>query len=396
MAQNYSKKDSKKDKDWSPPKEKDILYYRNVAARLEAIVDSQPDCVKVVTRDYKLLEMNVAGLNMIDAGKIEDVRGECLTDIVDPDYKEIFKDSIDKAYDGITTNVEFSITGFKGSKRRMSQHTAPIFDSADPAKVIETVAVSRDITKQYESLLALDEAKKMAEQASKVKSNFLATMSHEFRTPLNAIIGFSEIIKSESFGKIGNTKYAEYMEDIYNSGRHLLELINDVLDISEIEADKRAILKVDTNLGELIGDIIGTVKILAEQNGITMSIKVDDDLPMLYADRRSINQILFNLLSNAIKFSPMGGEVKVSAFQQDHKIIMTVSDQGIGIPEYALENLTNPFYRVQEEAVIAAPGTGLGLSIVKSLIEAHQGELEIKSTEHIGTMVRVIFPNDKD
>ena len=143
------------------------------------------------------------------------MRGASLFGVVDAEYPKIFKNSIDAAYQGKTTEVEFSITGLKGSKRHISQHTALIFDSEDPSKIIETVAVSRNITEQYENLTALGEAKRMAEQASKVKSNFLATMSHEFRTPLNAIIGFSEIIKSESFGEIGNKKirliYGRYL-----------------------------------------------------------------------------------------------------------------------------------------------------------------------------------------
>jgi PAS domain S-box-containing protein len=388
MAQRYTIKD----KDWSPKDEKDILYYRNVAARLEAIVDSQPDCVKIVTRDYKLMEMNVTGLKMIDVEHIDEIRGSSILGIVDPEYQEAYKKSIDDAYEGKNTNVEFTITGLKGSKRRMSQHTAPIYDSEDPNKIIETVAVSRDITEQYDTMVALGDAKKMAEQASKVKSNFLATMSHEFRTPLNAIIGFSEIIKAEIFGKIGNAKYAEYMEDIYNSGRHLLDLINDVLDISEIEADKRIIIKEDLDLGDLIAHSIATVKVLAEQNNVELIAEIEEGLPLLNADNGSVKRILFNLLSNAIKFSSMGGDVIVKTYQKEDNIMLSVSDQGIGIPEEALDNLTNPFYRVQEEAIIASSGTGLGLSIVKSLVEAHQGELKIKSKVPIGTTVMVSFP----
>ena len=392
MAQHYSIKN----RDWSPPEEKDILFYRNVAARLEAIVDSQPDCVKIVTRDYKLLEMNIAGLNMLDVNEIEAVRGTCLIDFVDPGYREIFKKSIDAAYAGKTTNVEFTITGLKGSKRRMSQHTAPIFDSEDPTKVVETVAVSRDVTEQYDNLNALAAAKMAAEQASKVKSNFLATMPHEFRTLLNAIIGFSEIIKTESFGEIGNKKYAEYMEDIYSSGRHLLDLINDVLDISEIEAEKRVIVKEDLDLGEFIHHAIGMVKVLAAQNNITITAEIEEEIPDLYADQRSIKQILFNLLSNAVKFTHAGDDVVVRAYHQDDKIILKVTDHGIGIPQDALQDLTRPFYRVQEDAIIAASGTGLGLSIVKSLVVAHQGELDIQSREHIGTTVSVSFPRLKE
>lgn len=130
---------------------------------------------------------------------------------------------------------------------------------------------------------------------------------------------------------------------------------------------------------------------LAEQNNVELIAEIEEGLPLLNADNRSVKQILFNLLSNAIKFSSMGGDVIVKTYQKEDNIMLSVSDQGIGIPEEALDNLTNPFYRVQEEAIIASSGTGLGLSIVKSLVEAHQGELKIKSKVHIGTTVMVSF-----
>ena len=186
------------------------------------------------------------------------------------------------------------------------------------------------------------------------------------------------------------------MEDIYSSGRHLLDLINDVLDISEIEAEKRVIVKEDLDLGEFIHHAIGMVKVLAAQNNITITAEIEEEIPDLYADQRSIKQILFNLLSNAVKFTHAGDDVVVRAYHQDDKIILKVTDHGIGIPQDALQDLTTPFYRVQEEAIIAASGTGLGLSIVKSLVVAHQGELDIQSREHIGTTVSVSFPRLKE
>lgn len=388
MARHYSIRD----KSWSPPEEKDALTYRNIAARLEAIVDSQPDCVKIVSQDYKLMEMNLIGLEMIDAGPIDTVRGADLMDVVDPEYHEVFKKSIDDAYAGKTTDVEFNITGLKGSKRRMSQHCAPIYNSDKPDEIIEAVAVSRDVTDQYEAYIALEEAKFLAERANAVKSSFLATMSHEFRTPLNAIIGFSEIIKDESFGELGNDKYKEYINDIYGSGRHLLELINEVLDISEIEADKRILSKEPTDVSELIDNCIGTLNVIAQRQGVDIKLEIEQGLPEIVVDRRSLKQILMNLISNAIKFSTEKSTVKVDVLKRDHHIVIKVKDEGIGIAEQHLKNITKPFFRGQEEAMITAPGTGLGLSIVKSLVDAHDGTLMFESQEYIGTTATVTLP----
>lgn len=388
MARHYSTRTI----DSRPLTYEETADYRRQAARLEAVVDSQPDCVKAVSADYRLQEMNLAGLEMIDADSIDQVRGVSVLDIVDPEYHEIFKKSIDATYRGETTEIEFNITGIKGSKRRMSQRTAPIFNSDNPNEVMEIVAVTRDVTAQHDALTSLEEAKLMAEQANKVKSNFLATMSHEFRTPLNAILGFSEIIKSGSFGEMGNGKYQEYIEDIYNSGRHLLDLINDVLDISEIEADKRIFLKEKIDLEEVALHSLNTVNILAEKKQIMISVNIAANMPTIFADKRSLKQILINLLSNAIKFSHEGGVVMLRVREEDGFAKIIIQDEGIGIAKENLKNITEPFFRGQKHAEIAAPGTGLGLSIVKSLLDAHGAVMNIESTKNEGTTVHLQIP----
>ncbi|MCC3859951.1 PAS domain-containing sensor histidine kinase [Pseudemcibacter aquimaris] len=388
MARQYSIKDE----NWLPYAKQDLLGYRNDAARLRAIVDSQPDCVKIVSRDYKLVDMNLAGLEMIDCYHMDEVRGADLFGVVDEEYHSVFKKSIDDAYAGKTTDVEFNITGLRGSKRRMSQHCAPIYNSEKSGEIIEAVAVSRDVTDQYEAYIALEEAKFMAERANNVKSNFLATMSHEFRTPLNAIIGFSEIIKSESFGKIGNDRYRDYIADIYESGHHLLDLINDVLDISEIEADKRILTKEMIDVDVFIQRCVSSLKVIAQRREVEINLDIEEDLPELFADRRSLKQVLNNLISNAIKFSTEKSAVLIKASHRRDHMVIKVCDEGIGIPEKDLRKITNPFFRGQEEAMIAAPGTGLGLSIVKSLVDAHGGTLMFESQEHIGTIATVTFP----
>ncbi|MBL4601999.1 MAG: hypothetical protein JKY84_04590 [Emcibacteraceae bacterium] len=370
----------------------DFSSYGNSAARLEAVLNSQPDCVKIISRDYKLITINAAGIKLVNAGNIDEVRGASMLDIVDLEYHNVFKQSVDAAYAGQPMNSEYNITCFDGIKRRMSQHSAPIFSTENPSEVIEVVAVSRDVTMEHEIFVSLAEAKRMAEEASKVKSNFLATMSHEFRTPLNAILGFSEIIKSESFGKIGNAKYAEYIEDIYNSGRHLLDLINDVLDISEIEAEKRTILKEEINLEETVLHCLSAINILAEKKQIMIKVNIAGNISTLFADIRSVKQILINLLSNAVKFSLQGGVVILNVSENFENVNISIIDNGIGTSKESLGNITQPFYRGQSDAEHSAPGTGLGLSIVKSLLDAHNGSIDIKSTEHVGTTVNITLP----
>ncbi len=388
MARHYSAKIL----GGTSPDVDELNYYRNQAARFSAIVDSQPDCVKIVSQDYHLIDMNFAGLDMIDAQSIEEVRGANVLDLVDPGYHAAYKQSVDDVYAGKSSVCEFTITGLKGSKRRMSQHGAPIFNSDNPNEVIEMVAVTRDVSEQHDALMSLEGAKMVAEEANKVKSNFLATMSHEFRTPLNAILGFSEIIQSQSFGALGNDRYIDYVNDIHSSGRHLLDLINDVLDISEIEADKRVILKEEIDLEEIALHSLSTVNVLAEKKQIMISVNIAANLPTVYADRRSVKQILINLLSNAIKFSHDGGIVMLTVHAHEDRVKIAIKDEGVGITEENLRQITEPFFRGERDADIAAPGTGLGLSIVKSLLDAHNGKLQITSTEHVGTSVSISFP----
>ncbi len=361
-------------------------------ARMEAHLDAQPDCVKVVGPDYRLMEMNQAGLEMIGARSIEQVRGLSVLEIVDPLYHEEFKKAIDDAYRGSVTEVEFMITGLNGIKSRMNQRAAPIFSTYEKDRVVEIVCGTRDITALHNDYVELIEAKYLAEEANRVKTNFLATMSHEFRTPLNAILGFSEIIKNHSLGKLQNSKYQEYIGDIHDSGRHLLDLVDDVLDISEIEADKRVILKESVNLEEIILHCINSLNILAEKKDIIVATNISGTMPAVYADKRSIKQILINLLSNAIKFSPEDSKVSISLHEEKGFAKILISDNGIGISKEAIKDITEPFFREQSDAEISAPGTGLGLSIVKSLLDAHDGTLHFESQLGKGTTVDVKIP----
>jgi signal transduction histidine kinase len=255
------------------------------------------------------------------------------------------------------------------------------------------VSVYSDITDIKSSERKLIQARSQAEMANRSKSDFLANMSHELRTPLNAIIGFSEIISHELFGPMGNQKYLEYMKDIHNSSRHLLLIINDVLDMSKIEAGKLELSKEVFNIQNVIADVIRMMNERAASRGIELIAQPGDAKVDIWADERAMKQIFLNLLSNAIKFSKEGGKVHVRVIaDQPALAVVEFEDHGIGMDEEEQERALQPFGQAKPATTRNYGGTGLGLPITKGLVEAHGGKLTITSRPGCGTVVRVILP----
>lgn len=236
------------------------------------------------------------------------------------------------------------------------------------------------------------QARNDAEDASHSKSRFLATMSHEFRTPLNAIIGFSELITSQAFGPLGTPRYGEYARDIHSSGLHLLELISDILDMSKIEAGKYVLHRGPVCPADAIRHCLRMVTLRAEEAGIRLEHSVDKGLPVLEADERAFRQVLLNLLSNGIKFTERGGCVTVTASADDRSLSVTVADTGIGIPHECLARIGQPFEQVENHHTRQHAGTGLGLALTRSLIELHGGRMKIDSEPGKGTCIHVELP----
>jgi two-component system cell cycle sensor histidine kinase PleC len=235
------------------------------------------------------------------------------------------------------------------------------------------------------------EEKTRAEEANQAKSKFLANMSHELRTPLNAIIGFSEIMESGMFGPLGADKYNEYCSDIRGSGQYLLEVINDILDMSKIEAGRIRLDFEDLDLDTLLAESMRVVSAKAQEKQLEVTARIAPDLH-LRADRRAIKQIALNLLSNAVKFTPAGGRVTVRGRMSDDFIVLGIADTGIGIAKDALTRLGRPFEQVESQLTKSHQGSGLGLAIAKSLTELHGGRMRIRSTLGKGTMVVVRLP----
>jgi signal transduction histidine kinase len=271
--------------------------------------------------------------------------------------------------------------------------TLQIFRRAMPNGAV--VSVYSDITDLKASERKLIQARSQAEMANRSKSDFLANMSHELRTPLNAIIGFSEIISNELFGPIVNEKYLEYIRDIHNSSLHLLSIINDVLDMSKIEAGKLELSKEALNIQSVISDVVRMMHERAQSRGIELITQLLDEEVDVWADERSMKQIFLNLLSNAIKFSKAGGKVHVRVgADQPNLAVVEFEDYGIGMNEEEQERALQPFGQAKPATTRNYGGTGLGLPITKGLVEAHGGKLAIKSRAGSGTIVRVVLPTE--
>ncbi|MBX9926026.1 MAG: HAMP domain-containing histidine kinase, partial [Hyphomicrobiaceae bacterium] len=241
-----------------------------------------------------------------------------------------------------------------------------------------------------------DEARRRAEAANNSKSRFLANMSHELRTPLNAIMGFSEVMKAEVMGPLGTPVYKEYSGNIHDSGRHLLNLINEILDLSRIEAGRYQLTEERLRLPDVVDDCHRLLKLKAEAKGLTLDLAISDYLPPVWADQRAMRQICLNLMSNALKFTPKGGTITVTVTDaHGGGQMLSVRDTGPGIPADEIPKVLQPFGQGTLAQQTAEGGTGLGLSIVQSLVELHNGKFELLSELRRGTEAIVVLPRQR-
>ncbi len=487
--------------------------------RLRTILESEPECVKIIDRECRLIDLNAAGLRMIAATDFEQVAGLSVLPLIDPKYTEAFLATVAKVFAGQTTMQQFEIIALDGTRRWMEQHAAPLFDGSTPGKVNNLLAVTRDITERVlseeaarrnsqrleqaqrmanmgswdwdirtdvltwsdqvyrimgydrhavapsrDSFLArvhpddrerieaaareglrsgapfefdhrivlpdgevriahelaevqrdaegkphkiigaiqdvtaqhaaseeLVEAKLRAESANHAKSRFVASMSHELRTPLNAIIGFSELLMSDM--PVTEGKRLEYAGDIHTSGKHLLSVINDILDISRIEAGKVALDEDVVAIADVVESCCRMARPKAEDGGVALHQNIEAGVTHIAGDRRLILQTVLNLVSNAVKFTGIGGRVDIDVRRTaDCGVEIMVSDTGIGMSAEDVRRVGEPFLQIDGRHARKFEGTGLGLVIAKRLTELHGGQLGVESTLGVGTKMSIRLP----
>ncbi|KPG01599.1 ATP-binding protein [Rhodopseudomonas palustris] len=294
--------------------------------------------------------------------------------------------------DGGYVAVGTDITRIKAHEQKLVDNDLRLRATVADLKISQ-VKLERQAIELADLARKYAEEKNRAEEANQTKSKFLANMSHELRTPLNAIIGFSEIMGSGMFGSLGSEKYQEYCHDIMTSGHYLLEVINDILDMSKIEAGRMRLEMEELDLARTLGESLKVVAGRAHNKHLELRPEIEDDIPIV-ADRRAIKQILINLLSNAVKFTPDGGRVKVRSRTRRDSIVLMIADTGIGIAPQSLRRLGQPFEQVESQLTKSYHGSGLGLAIAKSLTKLHGGSMRLRSTLGAGTVVMVKLPRN--
>jgi two-component system, cell cycle sensor histidine kinase PleC len=294
--------------------------------------------------------------------------------------------------DGGYVSVGTDITRIKEHEQKLVDNDlrlrASVIDLKRSQAALERQALElADLAEKY------SEEKNRAEEASQAKSKFLANMSHELRTPLNAIIGFSEIMGSGMFGTLGSEKYQEYCHDILTSGHYLLEVINDILDMSKIEAGRMKLDMESLDLSKTLAESLRVISGRADDKRLVLDADIEGAISVV-ADRRAIKQIIVNLLSNAVKFTPDGGRVVVRSRLRSDSIVLTIADTGIGIAPQSLLRLGRPFEQVESQLTKTYHGSGLGLAIARSLTNLHGGSMRLRSKLGAGTIVCVSLPRD--
>jgi PAS domain S-box-containing protein len=379
--------------DERPNKDTELVLRRTQAENreLKAILDTATDGVLLIDRVGRVLSCNhsAEALFGYDAAALGDL---ALEDLLAPESRRPVLEHLDRlARNGGPHSFD---SGREAVGLVRQGGLVPLYITvgrlADGEKFC---AVLRDITAWKRTEEELTNAKLEAEKASNAKSDFLAKVSHEIRTPLNAIIGFSEVMMDERFGPVGSERYRQYLKDIHASGGHLISLVNDLLDLSKIEAGKLDLTFVNVHLNDLVQQCVAFMQEQANREHVILRTSLPINLPQIVADARSVRQIVLNLLANSIKFTGAGGQVIVStALTDTHEVILRVRDTGVGMSEKVLQTALEPFRQAASATLWGMSGSGFGLPITKALAEANHARFRITSRAGDGTLVEVAFP----
>jgi PAS domain S-box-containing protein len=379
----------------------EVEQARRAEAQLRRIVEgsAQGVCVRTNT---DVLFVNEAFAHMAGFGSMREMSdfteaeakaGRNLNNsiVIHPDDRALVTEHMRRrlAGDEVVSHYEFRLQRTDGTIVWVDARAALVNWDGQPA----SLSWMSDINARKTMELELVTSKEAAEYANRTKTEFLANMSHELRTPLNAIIGFAEVIQSEMFGPVGIPKYVEYAHDIHASGRHLLELINDILDLSKIESGKLELREERIVVSAAVEECLTLVRNRAQKSDVALLTAVEAGLPKLTCDARALKQVLLNFLSNAVKFTPAGGTVTTGAARAaDGGLTLWVRDTGIGMKEPDIAVALSAFGQIDSKIARKHKGTGLGLPISKSLIELHGGTLTVESAPGAGTTMTAHFP----
>jgi PAS domain S-box-containing protein len=371
------------------------------ARELNAILDTAMDGVAVLDLQGRIVTLNRSGEALFGYDQSE-VAGEPFAMLIAPESRSRAQDY----FEGLKSNGVVSLLNDGREIMGLARQggAIPLFmtlgriSAGDPwdcgpehEQEVRFCALLRDMTHWKKVERDLDEARRAAERASALKSDFLAKVSHEIRTPLNAILGFAEVIMDERFGPIGNERYKDYLKDIHSSGALVMSLVNDLLDLSKIEAGKMELDFALVDANRIVSECVSIMQPLASRERVILRLSLAAGLPHVVADERSLRQIVLNLLSNAVKFNQPGGQVIVAtALTESGHAVLRIRDTGVGMSEDEIEIALEPFRQLATSR--PSGGTGLGLPLTKALVEANRAFFSIKSKKHEGTLVEVAFP----
>ncbi len=364
-------------------------------AQLELALANMAQGIAVFDRRMRLIVRNARYLELFKLSDSEAREGVSLIDLLRVSLRnghytgEAAREAVRERIKGARARKPTTIVQRLKDGSVIDVHMRPIEGGGH-------VATFTDITAREATEAALRDAKEAAELADRAKSQFLANMSHELRTPLNAIIGFAEIMDDQLFGPLGDQRYAEYAKDIEESGKHLLTLINDILDLSKIEAREATLREEQVDLGGAFESCARLVRERAQRARVELRVPTGGNLPVVWADRAKLKQVVLNLLSNAVKFTPAGGAVDVeTGLRADGAVFVRVRDTGIGMRAEDIPVALQPFRQIENSLARKHQGTGLGLPLSQSLLRMHGGDLEIVSELGAGTSVTLHLPPDR-
>ena len=377
--------------------EKELRLQKSEFRELSAILDTAMDGIAVLDSQGRILSLNRSGEALFGYDQNE-VAGKHFTSLIAPESR-----ALANAYlDGLKSHGDASLLNRGREVVGLARQggTIPVFmtlgrigasPGVDEERAARFCTLLRDLTHWKKVEQELERARKDAERASALKSDFLARVSHEIRTPLNAILGFAEVMIDERFGSIGNQRYKDYLGDIHASGTLVMSLVNDLLDLSKIEAGKMDFAFASIDANRIVSECVSIMQPQASRERVALRLSLSPALPNILADERSLRQIILNLLSNAVKFNrPRGQVIVATALADAGSAVIRIRDTGVGMSEAGIGAAFEPFRRL----ATARPsrGTGLGLPLTKALAEANHASLSIKSKEHEGTLVEIVFP----